>query len=432
MSRLARQVAWVAAIVLGVQFLGALAIQLLMSNTVRVQFVRQLTRGLEDSGSLRGCVERPGPWKNADGWWSAWPVADDGHLVGEELPVEQVSLPELDQSVPWAEDGRIGTVYRSASEDCGGVLLVQEHPYPVVATESGRIGLLVALRIMLVPLAGVALVLLTAVPVVRRIQALSAKMGSVVTDNFVGTVADGANDELGEVGRAFDAATAIARERLQRLEHRDELLRRALADLAHDLRTPLATLKLSASGLSASAAATTIRAELAFLEGMTQNFEALLVSDEDGEVEQVALDQLLERVQHRFAPLATDRQLSFDVGLPDEALFIEAESVALERAIGNLIQNAMRFARGHVVLLLFRDNAEIRIEVRDDGPGFGDISERAAERGVRGHRAQAEGFGLGLAIAEACARRFGGRLSLDESSGGETLVAMIFPSPADA
>lgn len=431
MSQLAKKVAWIAAIVLGLQFLGALAIQIMMSNTVRKEFASQLSRGLEDSGALHDCTARPGPWVHADGWWSAWPLRLDGVLVGDDVPVERVELPEAGQPYSWSTDEQRGFIFRSNSNDCGGFLLVQDDLYPLMEAESSRVTVLVILRIVSVLLAAVALVWLTAVPLVRRIHALSEDMGSIVADNFEGTVSDDAKDELGEVARAFDAATSTARERLERLEHRDKVMRRALADLAHDLRTPLATLKLSASSLPPSTSATTIRTELDFIEGMAQNFEALM-DDEEGEVEQVALDRLVERIKHRFTPVARDRNISFNVGLPDETVVVEAESVALERAVSNLVHNGMRFAMGHVVLLLYRDHAEVRLEVRDDGPGFGGLGKRAAERGVRGDQARGEGFGLGLAIAEASARRFGGRLDLGEGDEGETVVAIVLPaSPKD-
>ena len=431
MSRLARRIALVALVVLGVQFVAAVAIQLTLSRSFRGEVVRQLTRGMEDSGALRDCIDRAGPWSPDEGWWSVWPLTAEGVPVGEGTPVGRVELPARGTAVDWSSENATGVVYASTSSGCGGLLAVEHARFPLAEAQSSRLGFLLGLRVLLFPLTAIALVALTAFPLVRRIRSLSHAMGGVVADNFEGSVADGSDDEIGEVARAFDAATATARERLERLEHRDAVLRQAMTDLAHDLRTPLATLKLSASGLPLSASATTIRTELAFLEGMTANFEALLGGDEEGEAERVALDHLMERVQHRFAPLARDRGLAFELGLPDEGLHARARSIALERAMSNLVQNAVRFAEGHVVLLLFRDGPEVRLEVRDDGPGFGDLSGRAAERGVRGEQAQGEGFGLGLAIAEACARRDGGRLEMTEGEDGETVVAVVLPLASD-
>jgi signal transduction histidine kinase len=425
-SRVARRVAVASLVVLGVQFAVALAIQVALSLTMRREVVLEVTRGLEAAGALDACAARPGPWAVDGGWWTIWPVAEDGRLVGAGSPTDRVVLPSAGGLQRWS-GGSPGIVYGSPAPGCGGVLLLQRRFFPLMETQSARIAGLAGLRILLVLLAAVALVAVTAVPLVRRIQALAAAMNRVVESNFEGTVADGTDDELGEVARAFDAATATARERLERLEERDAVLRRALADLAHDLRTPLATLALSASSLPASTAATTIRSELGFLEAMTQNFEALLGGEEDSPRTLVALDRLVERVQHRFAPLARDRDIAFEVALPDEVLHVQADAVALERAASNLVHNALRFASDHVVLLLLREGEDVRLEVRDDGPGLGELSDRAVERGVRGAETAGVGFGLGLAIAEGAARRFGGRLELRDGEDGGALVALVLP-----
>jgi len=424
---LARRIAVAAALVLGLQFVGALAIQALLSLTLREEIVHQVLRGMEQSGGLRACVERPGPWEDEDDWWRVWPIDEDGLVIGEAPPVVRVELAAAGSLTPLTVGDRRAGVYATSAPGCGGILVVERTVFPILEADSSKFALLATSRVVLALFAGVALMLVTAVPLVRRIRALSHAMEAVVESDFQGTVSDGADDELGEVAAAFDAAAATARERLERLEHRDALLRRALADLAHDLRTPLATLKLSTSSLPASSSTSAIRSELDFLEGMARNFEALLGGDDEGEATSVSLEEVVTRVEHRFAPLARDRGLAFDTALPDAPLHAVAEPVALERALSNLVQNALRFARGHVVVLLFADGDEVRLEVRDDGPGLGEISGRAAERGVRGDGTAEQGFGLGLAIADAAARRFGGRLELFDGDEGGAVVAIVVP-----
>lgn len=426
MSPLSRRIARVAVVVLSVQFVAALAIQVSIGRSLRGEVIQQVTGGMDNSGALRGCTERPGPWEHPDGWWTVWPLTSEGTVVGRDAPMDRVRLPPVGTYEDWSDAGIAGLVYASASPDCGGLLVRERSRFPLLEGQSSRVGILFGLRVLVLTLAAVALVALTALPLVQRIRSLSQAMGAVVDDNFEGEVADGAEDEIGDVARAFDAATATARERLERLEHRDAVLRRALADLTHDLRTPLTTLALSASGLPPSTAATTIRAEVSYLEGMARNFDALLGGDDEEESD-VDLAPLLQRVHHRFAPLARDRELTFEIALPDEGLRARAGAVDLERAVSNLVHNAVRFAEAHLVLLLFRDGDELRLEVRDDGPGFGELSARAAERGVRGEEVASEGLGLGLAIAEAAARRYGGRLELDSGDDGETLVAIVLP-----
>jgi signal transduction histidine kinase len=319
------------------------------------------------------------------------------------------------------------TVYASTTPGCGGLVHAMERADGSIAPPA-QIATLVGLRLALALAIGVALVAFTAVPLVRRIRALSEAMNGIVDAGFDGEIEDPVPDELGDVARSFNAATASVREQLDRLEHRDAVMRRALADFAHDLRTPLTTLQLSTSSLPDTEASTMIRTELSYLHGMMQNFESVLVG-EDGEVGTLALDSLVERVQHRFEPQARDRDVSLKVALPDATLHVEADVVLVERAVGNLVQNALRFARAHVVVLLFRDGEEARIEVRDDGPGFGPSLERAAERGVRGEDAEGVGLGLGLAIAETAARRFGGRLEL-RNDDEATLAAIVLPLAA--
>ncbi len=231
------------------------------------------------------------------------------------------------------------------------------------------------------------------------------------------------------MARAFDAATASVREQLSRLEDRDAVLRRALADFAHDLRTPLTTLQLSVSGLPASEGSSTMRSELSYRQGLMQNFESVLAGEDSTADEIVDLARLLERIEHRFAPLAQERGVSFDAAFPDESLHARADSIELERAVSNLVHNALRYADARVAVLLFREGDEVRLEVRDDGPGLAPSLARAADRGVRGAEARGHGFGLGLAISEAAARRFGGRLELRNEDDG-TLAAVVLPLPA--
>jgi signal transduction histidine kinase len=413
--------------VLAIQFVGALLIQAGVSGLVREEVALQMVGGMETSGALHDCVTRPGPWENPRGMWTAWPVTADGLVVGTRAPADAVSLPAEGALATWS-GSRSGLVYASASEGCGGLLLIDNESFPLFESRSETLSLFFGLRVVLVILVGIALVGLTAVPLARRIRRLSEAMREVVADGFEGTVADGANDELGDVASAFDAATETARERMEQLEFRDRVVRHALADFAHDARTPLATLKLAASSLERSKSSTLIRAELDFLEGMTRNLEALLEGSSSHSSETLQVDRLVERVELRFAPLARDRGLEFETALPDLPLYVDAESIGLERAVSNIVQNAVRFAASRIALLVFEDGDEIRIEVRDDGPGLGELSRRASERGTRGPQSNAEGSGLGLAIAEASVRRFGGRLETGDSEGGGALVAIVLPS----
>ncbi|MEM6930789.1 MAG: ATP-binding protein, partial [Myxococcota bacterium] len=62
-----------------------------------------------------------------------------------------------------------------------------------------------------------------------------------------------------------------------------------------------------------------------------------------------------------------------------------------------------------------------------DGPGLGEDTLKGVARGVRGPDARGQGFGLGLAIAEAAARQFGGRLELKNGADGGTEASIVLP-----
>ena len=308
MSPLARRIAWTTVILLGMQFVSSLVLQMALAGTFRASLVTQVYRDLEGSGMFTDCVARPGPWSLSTDTRTAWPVSPEGFLVGEHVPLDRVDLPQPGQTISLRQDGKIWEIYGSTSPGCGGIAHVVPGSYPALEFFSTRMAGLGTLRFLLAVLVGVALVALTAVPLVRRIRALSHAMSRVVQAGFEGTIEDPTPDELGDVARAFNTAATTVREQLLRLEHRDVVLRRALADFAHDLRTPLTTLQLSVSRLHASDASSKMRGELAYLQGMMRNFESVLVGDAQSEVVAVALDRLLERVQHRFAPLANSQK----------------------------------------------------------------------------------------------------------------------------
>lgn len=424
---LARKIAVAAVVILVLQLLLAIGLQVGFSKQIRPKLVMQMLVDLDQLASLEHCEDRPGPWVRTDGGWSVWPIDESGAVVGTDAPFSNITLPAKGDSFQVTEAETLTVVYGAHAEGCGGIVMAQTGDFPFVDELTGELARLLLSRIGVMILAAIAMVAATAVPLVRRIRDLSNRVNVIVNDDLEGQVALDARDELGDLADAFDLAARTARQRLASLEHRDDVMRKALADLAHDLRTPLATLKLSASSLPPSEAATAIRTELTYLEGLTHNFEAVLEGGVEDDLEQVQLDGLVERLALRYQPLAADRNIDFNTSLPDAVPTVLAESVSLERAVGNLIHNALRWASANVVVVVWTDAEWVRIEVRDDGPGIGDAAKQAIERGKRGPDARGEGFGLGLAIAEAVARRFGGRLELGDGDDGGTLAAVVLP-----
>ncbi|QMV02837.1 hypothetical protein GHV40_15720 [Devosia sp. D6-9] len=218
-----------------------------------------------------------------------------------------------------------------------------------------------------------------------------------------------------------------------------------LAHLSHDIRTPLnhiigfaelvrqqtygplgdsrylgyiETIKQSGEHLLHSFA--TIL-ELAELEGGQKSMRE----------EPVSIDRLLTNTAQRFCKRAQRAGLRFEVGLGSEAI-VTADCMALDRMLGNIVDNAIRFTPqgGSVKLAAFAAADGVVIEVSDTGLGMSE--DRLASLSQPFVLADATftrktGSGLGIAIARAIAEQSGGRLAIDSSPALGTTVAISLP-----
>lgn len=212
-------------------------------------------------------------------------------------------------------------------------------------------------------------------------------------------VAECGASELREAAAAFnDMQRRIAGFEAERL--------RMLAAVGHDLRTPITGLRL--------------RAEL--LDDDDQRDDMIRMLDEMGAMAQGLLDSATAAAEPEapqpvdldafLAQLCQDRGLPYDPQGPVTAL---VPPFALRRALGNLVDNALRYA-GPPRLRLSADAAEIVITVEDDGPGIPEpLLARVTEPFVRGEASRSAttgGAGLGLFIARHILRAQGGSLRL--------------------
>lgn len=276
---------------------------------------------------------------------------------------------------------------------------------------------------------------LVAAPLVRRIRRLAIETRAVLDNDLEGTVPEDA-DELGELGRAFNEASRSARVRLEDERRRDERIRTALVDLAHDVRTPLASIKLGIDRLVAepgSAVATfTLRAEVDHLDRLFGNVASAIQLDGSTipfEVRSLDVGDIVERVVERFRLIAEGRLVTLHLHRSGHPLTASIDPIAFEQAVGNLVDNAVKFGCANVAVLAFERGGAVVVQVRDDGPGFADDEASSlVERGYRGRaRRDPGGSGLGLAIASEIARRHGGCIVLANHPDGGALVEVLLP-----
>ena len=228
--------------------------------------------------------------------------------------------------------------------------------------------------------------------------------------------------EIAAVNRQFNAMAAS----LRRTDQDRALL---LAGVSHDLRTPLARLRL---GVEMNTPDEPMRAGMvADIEEMDRiigQFLDFARSDDGGALERADLDAIvaasIERYRNAGKPVA------FSAGrVPPLPL----KTTAISRVIANLVDNALAYGAPPVEVATSMADRQARIEVRDRGPGIAaEEVERLKQPFTRATEARARadgaaGAGLGLAIVERIARAHRGRFELLPREGGGTVARVTIP-----
>lgn len=223
----------------------------------------------------------------------------------------------------------------------------------------------------------------------------------------------------------------------QMLEDRERAIVRARAaagDLAHALKTPLALLLREAESVRAAGNGELADAIAAHVRRMTTQVDRQLArariagagpADTDRAVVAVHVDGLVRAMQR----LHVDRPLEISAAVaPTVDVRVRADD--LDEILGNLLDNACKWARSRVRLTTVAQGPTVRIIVDDDGTGLaGEARAAALERGVRLDEA-APGSGLGLAIVGDLVEHYRGSIELDTSPWGGLRVNLELPAAA--
>ncbi|GGU66943.1 two-component sensor histidine kinase [Streptomyces albospinus] len=245
-------------------------------------------------------------------------------------------------------------------------------------------------------------------------------------------------DEIARLSRSFNAMTAA-------LAASRELQQQLIADAGHELRTPLTSLRTNIDLLERSersgrqipaadkeALLTSVKAQMGELAALIGDLQVLSRPPENGfgapsaAVRVVALHDIvgsaLERARLRGPSLAITADL--------DPWFVRAEPAALERAVVNLLDNAVKFSpSGGTVEVRLKSGA---LTVRDHGPGIPENElPHVFERFWRSPSARSlPGSGLGLSIVARTAEQAGGGVRLRNAPGGGTEALLTMPGAA--
>jgi signal transduction histidine kinase len=266
---------------------------------------------------------------------------------------------------------------------------------------------------------------------VSRIAGIAERVGEGDLSRRV-AVGDG-DDAFARLGRGFNGM-------LDKIEALVVELRLVTDGLAHDLRSPITRLQSVIERAATSAHDDSTRAALDAAQHETEALQAMLttalqISRAEAGIGRdrfrpVDLGTMLADVVEIYGPAAEEAGFALSAEAP-EGITLAVHRELLGQALGNLIENALRYAEGgaSIRLRVERERGSVVISVADDGPGIAaDRREEALRRfGRLDPSRHSTGQGLGLSLVEAAARLHGGRIELSDAHPG-LLVRVILPA----
>jgi signal transduction histidine kinase len=255
----------------------------------------------------------------------------------------------------------------------------------------------------------------------RRLQALKKGVEQFGAGQLHHRVEVSGRDEVAAVAASFN----LAAERIETLVRSHQSL---LANASHELRSPLARMKMAVSMLDD---ATPERQQRLKKEIDTN------VAELDALVEEVLLASRLDAVQRvdRRDPvdllaLAAEEGARVDAAVDGSSATVAGDERLLRRALRNLLENARRYGGGDVSVIVATAGNQATLQVCDRGPGVPAAQrERIFEPFYRlpGHAEQAGGVGLGLSLVKQIAERHGGSVRCSARDGGGSCFELRFP-----
>jgi len=280
----------------------------------------------------------------------------------------------------------------------------------------------------------------------RRLQRVARSVRAFEQGKYDTRLAVSAKDEVGELARAYNRMAGTIAANLEKLEQTDNLRRELIANVSHDLRSPLTsiqgyveTLLMKQDSLSSAQIREYLQVVLSDATKLNEMVHELFELSKyearqiEPKLERFSLTELIQDVAVKYRSRAEQQQVAISALLPEKLYFVLADINMIERVLSNLIENALAHtSSGGRVAVELRENEErARVRVIDSGTGIErrDIpfifdrffSGRWEGAGSRG------GSGLGLAIAQRIAELHGSRIQVESEPGRGSVFFFELP-----
>ncbi len=298
---------------------------------------------------------------------------------------------------------------------------------------------------------GIVIGLFAAKFLMSRLRRISAQIAEQSGSEIPGPFAVSGKDEIAQLARALNSMREEIVGLVDNLEERNRRRQEWVAQVSHDLRTPLTALTVSlensqqlldddggshAQQLRANNQAARIDADRVgtlaedLLDIARLEVERTLVC------ETILIGEVVDQLVCGMEPLATSRGLSLRVELAESLPMILADGRLLLRAMENLVINSIQHAERQIVIKVVPNHQSISIAVEDDGPGLppqatGSSSDQqwtpVSFAELKKHRSRPDSAGLGLLVAERVAQAHRGRLEASNRVDQGAEIRLVLP-----
>ena len=345
---------------------------------------------------------------------------------------------------------RRGPVMAPIEHNDAVVAMVWVPPLTGFQRFADTIGTPLAAGVILLLIAGTAIAALVVFrPAQARLRALEDAANRFGEGDLTARAPAIGGDEVAAVADAFNRMAGDLAARQAQLVEADRARRQLLADVSHELMTPLTAIRGYAETLAlpqfvpstkeGQRAVKVIQEEGERIERLVKDLLDLARFEAGGislEQDNVDVDEIFERVSERHAKAAEEKGVTIAIDPHEEDIRMVGDPMRLEQAMQNLAANALRHTPpgGAVRLGASRDNGRIKLTVSDSGAGIApEHLPHVFDRFYKADRSRqhAGGSGLGLSIVKAIVERHGGSVAVRSRQGIETVFEIVLPERRD-
>lgn len=277
----------------------------------------------------------------------------------------------------------------------------------------------------------------------HRLRRLTHAMNQVNAEQAVIVIKDRAQDEIGQLTRHFNDMSERISDQVAQIQEFERNKKTLIANLSHDLRTPMTKIQGYAETLyeELTDASPESKRYVEIITNQSHYMEKLLqklleIANLDTikgniELKTANITEHVRKIAADFVPILEMKKIKFDIQIPDEPVLARTESHLFERAIRNLLENAIQYGRSGQYLGLAVEETDERVHIRvtDRGPGIPEAQlPFIFERFYRGSEARTgEGIGIGLSIVREIAELHHGQVDVHSTVMKETVFTLTLP-----